>query len=328
MAAPALDLAYRHSAIGPSQVVVRAELALERGDAARAEATIASIVRWRRENQPGGQNAGSVFTNPPDDSAGRLIDAAGCKGLRHRHRRGLRQARQLLHRRRRRPRRRRVRADARGATARTRRPRRLARARDAARRLHATLDWRSRVERHRCTAASGDGPAPAGAAHRHPARRGPPAAAPRHRCSPPSRRATSIGLGVTQSPVLDVDRITVTGAAHTPVDVVRAASGIHVHRPMTGVDLDRARRGILALPWVQNVSVAALVAGVDPRRRSPSARPWQPSPLVRPASRSSTATGRVLDDEPGAATGIPGARERAAGGTARAPRSRPRRPTR
>ncbi len=33
-------------------------------------------------NQPGGANAGSVFTNPPGDSAGRLIDAAGAKGLR------------------------------------------------------------------------------------------------------------------------------------------------------------------------------------------------------------------------------------------------------
>jgi UDP-N-acetylmuramate dehydrogenase len=82
MAAAALDLAYRHSSVTASQIVVRAELALERGDAAQSEATIASIVRWRRENQPGGQNAGSVFTNPPGDSAGRLIDAAGCKGLR------------------------------------------------------------------------------------------------------------------------------------------------------------------------------------------------------------------------------------------------------
>jgi UDP-N-acetylmuramate dehydrogenase len=80
--ANALDLAYRHSAISTSQVVIQAELALRRGDVANAEATIASIVRWRRENQPGGQNAGSVFTNPPGDSAGRLIDAAGCKGLR------------------------------------------------------------------------------------------------------------------------------------------------------------------------------------------------------------------------------------------------------
>ena len=39
-------------------------------------------MRWRREHQPGGQNAGSVFTNPPGDAAGRLIEAAGCKGLR------------------------------------------------------------------------------------------------------------------------------------------------------------------------------------------------------------------------------------------------------
>ena len=39
-------------------------------------------MRWRREHPPGGQNAGSVFPNPPGDSAGRLIDAAGCKGLR------------------------------------------------------------------------------------------------------------------------------------------------------------------------------------------------------------------------------------------------------
>ena len=38
-------------------------------------------MRWRREHQPGGQNAGSVFTNPPGD-AGRLIDACGLKGLR------------------------------------------------------------------------------------------------------------------------------------------------------------------------------------------------------------------------------------------------------
>jgi UDP-N-acetylmuramate dehydrogenase len=82
VAASDLDLRYRHSALAGEQVVVEAELALAPGDAAEAEATIAEIVRWRRDNQPGGQNAGSVFTNPDGDSAGRLIDAAGCKGLR------------------------------------------------------------------------------------------------------------------------------------------------------------------------------------------------------------------------------------------------------
>ncbi len=80
--AATLDLGYRRSAVGPRQVVVAAELHLEAGDRATAEAEIAEIVRWRRANQPGGQNAGSVFTNPDGDSAGRLIDAAGAKGLR------------------------------------------------------------------------------------------------------------------------------------------------------------------------------------------------------------------------------------------------------
>jgi UDP-N-acetylmuramate dehydrogenase len=77
-----LGLAYRASVIAPGQVVTHARFALATGDPGAAEARIAEIVQWRRENQPGGQNAGSVFTNPDGDSAGRLIDAAGLKGLR------------------------------------------------------------------------------------------------------------------------------------------------------------------------------------------------------------------------------------------------------
>lgn len=77
-----LDLSYRHSNVSPTQVVVAATLALRPGARLEAEAEIAEIVGWRRSHQPGGANAGSVFTNPPGDSAGRLIDAAGCKGLR------------------------------------------------------------------------------------------------------------------------------------------------------------------------------------------------------------------------------------------------------
>lgn len=77
-----LDLGYRTSAVTPDRVVVEARLDLAPGDAAAAEAALGEIVRWRREHQPGGPNAGSVFTNPDGDSAGRLIDAAGAKGLR------------------------------------------------------------------------------------------------------------------------------------------------------------------------------------------------------------------------------------------------------
>ena len=43
---------------------------------------MADIVAWRRANQPGGSNAGSVFVNPAGDSAGRLVESAGLKGLR------------------------------------------------------------------------------------------------------------------------------------------------------------------------------------------------------------------------------------------------------
>jgi len=77
-----LALGYRSSNVQAQDVVLRATFALEHGDRVASETQIADIVRWRRENQPGGSNAGSVFTNPPGDSAGRLIDDAGLKGHR------------------------------------------------------------------------------------------------------------------------------------------------------------------------------------------------------------------------------------------------------
>jgi UDP-N-acetylmuramate dehydrogenase len=77
-----LDLGYRNSNVGPSTVVTGAELEGLPDDQGACERRIAEIVRWRREHQPGGSNAGSVFRNPPGDSAGRLIDHVGLKGLR------------------------------------------------------------------------------------------------------------------------------------------------------------------------------------------------------------------------------------------------------
>jgi len=77
-----LRFGYRRSALGPPQVVVWAQYTLAPGDRAEAEALVSEIVAWRRAHQPGGANAGSVFTNPPHDAAGRLVEAAGCKGLR------------------------------------------------------------------------------------------------------------------------------------------------------------------------------------------------------------------------------------------------------
>jgi UDP-N-acetylmuramate dehydrogenase len=81
-----LRYGYRSSALRPTDVVVEATFELAPGDPETGRATIRDIVRWRREHQPGGQNAGSVFTNPPGEppanSAGWLIDTAGCKGRR------------------------------------------------------------------------------------------------------------------------------------------------------------------------------------------------------------------------------------------------------
>lgn len=82
--AASLGLRFRGSDIGPTEVVVAATFRLAPGDRERSEADLAEIVRWRREHQPGGQNAGSVFVNPvPGEvAAAQLIDGLGLRGLR------------------------------------------------------------------------------------------------------------------------------------------------------------------------------------------------------------------------------------------------------
>jgi UDP-N-acetylmuramate dehydrogenase len=77
-----LAFGYRTSAIPSGDLVTAVTLHLARGDAEAAKAQVREIVRWRRAHQPGGANGGSVFQNPAGDHAGRLIEAAGCKGLR------------------------------------------------------------------------------------------------------------------------------------------------------------------------------------------------------------------------------------------------------
>jgi UDP-N-acetylmuramate dehydrogenase len=79
-----LGLSFRSSALAPEHVVLDALLQLQHGDADASARLIGEIVAWRRANQPGGQNAGSVFVNPvPGEvSAGALIDAAGLRGRR------------------------------------------------------------------------------------------------------------------------------------------------------------------------------------------------------------------------------------------------------
>ena len=78
-----LGLRFRGSDLADHQVVTSARFALAAGDRAASEAEIAEIVRWRREHQPGGQNAGSVFVNPvPGElAAGQVVDELGLRGF-------------------------------------------------------------------------------------------------------------------------------------------------------------------------------------------------------------------------------------------------------
>jgi len=52
------------------------------GDAAAQQERLAELARRRNARQPKGRSAGCIFRNPPDDSAGRLLDSCGCKGMR------------------------------------------------------------------------------------------------------------------------------------------------------------------------------------------------------------------------------------------------------
>lgn len=70
-------------AAAPSPVVLSATFRLRPDDPSAVRSRLDEIRRWRREHQPLGlPSAGSVFRNPPGDAAGRLIEAAGCKGWR------------------------------------------------------------------------------------------------------------------------------------------------------------------------------------------------------------------------------------------------------
>ena len=83
--AAALDLGFRSSNLESTDFVISARLRLAPGDREVSEELLHEIVHWRREHQPGGQNAGSVFVNPvPGEVAsGALIDGLGLRGLRH-----------------------------------------------------------------------------------------------------------------------------------------------------------------------------------------------------------------------------------------------------
>ncbi|WP_241230460.1 UDP-N-acetylmuramate dehydrogenase [Sphingomonas koreensis] len=83
LAAGALGYAYRHSELPEGAVVVSATFRGEPGDPAAIQAEMDRIAAAREESQPlRSKTGGSTFKNPPGDKAWRLVDAAGCRGLR------------------------------------------------------------------------------------------------------------------------------------------------------------------------------------------------------------------------------------------------------
>ncbi len=82
VSSPEMGLSYRDSDIDPSWVFVEARLRGAPGDRAAIGRRLNEIRAAREATQPvRARTGGSTFKNPPDDSAWRLIDAAGCRGL-------------------------------------------------------------------------------------------------------------------------------------------------------------------------------------------------------------------------------------------------------
>ena len=78
-----LGLTYRHSELADHHVVLDATFQLSFDDETAVRTRMESYRKHRAETQPGAvQNAGSTFKNPPGDSAGRIVEAAGLKGFR------------------------------------------------------------------------------------------------------------------------------------------------------------------------------------------------------------------------------------------------------
>jgi UDP-N-acetylmuramate dehydrogenase len=83
-----LGFSYRRSTVRPGEVVARAEFVLQPADPASVAGRLAELRARRKDTQPSGiRTFGSTFKNPGDPraggrTAGQLLDAAGCRGLR------------------------------------------------------------------------------------------------------------------------------------------------------------------------------------------------------------------------------------------------------
>lgn len=108
------------------------------------------------------------------------------------------------------------------------------------------------------------------------------------------------GVLVLRSPVLDVDEITVAGAAHLAPEAIREASGVDEGAPILLADTGRAVAGVEALPWVASAEITRDLPGrihIEVREREPVA-------VVSSGDGAALVDvdGRVLEATDGAAT--------------------------
>ena len=81
LSASECKFSYRKAELPTDAVVLRAKLSLQQSSPQDVAAKL-HRVDAARQGQPKRKSAGCAFKNPPNDSAGRLIDTAGLKGLR------------------------------------------------------------------------------------------------------------------------------------------------------------------------------------------------------------------------------------------------------
>jgi len=76
------DYSYRYFSLSsPDRFLAACKMSFHLAHSAEIERNIETF-RQKRANQPRGvKSAGCTFKNPPGDSAGRLLDSSGCKGL-------------------------------------------------------------------------------------------------------------------------------------------------------------------------------------------------------------------------------------------------------
>jgi UDP-N-acetylmuramate dehydrogenase len=79
----AMGFGYRTSSVQEGHVVVEVRFVLRRDEKARIKARVKQLSEARKQRQPLGlPNAGSMFKNPQEESAGKLIEEAKLKGRR------------------------------------------------------------------------------------------------------------------------------------------------------------------------------------------------------------------------------------------------------